>query len=79
MHLIRRTNPFSEYRFKTNRMPQKMEKLFLLVSTKNSFGSRSGLSFLVNSLDQDRTQKSHPVNFIWDFWKIYNKKWENEY
>ena len=64
MHLIRRKNPFSKYRVKTNRMPQKMKKLYLLVSTKSSFGSRSGLAFLVNSLDQDRAQQSHSVNLF---------------
>ena len=64
MHLIRRKNPFSEYRVKTTRMPRKMKKLNRLVSTNNSFGSRSGLTFLVNNLDQDLAQQSHPVNLF---------------
>ena len=35
--------------------------------------------FLVDSLDQDRAQQSHPVNLFGIFGKIYNKKWENKY
>ena len=64
MHLIRRKNPLSEYRVKQIECRKNEETLSAIVSTKNSFGSRSGLTFLVNSLDQDRAQQSHPVNLF---------------
>ena len=60
MHLIGRKNPLSAYMVKANRMPQKWKSL-LTPSTcvhKNSFGSRSGLTFLAN-------RPQHTLVLIW--------------
>ena len=61
MYIIGRKNPLSAYMLKANRMPQKWRSLLilhLLVSTKNSFGSRSGLTFLAN-------RAQHTLDLIW--------------
>ena len=62
VHHIRRKNLLSAYWVKTNRMPQNWRNfltLYLLVSTKTVLDREQGLTFLTNSLDQDRAQQSH--------------------